>query len=537
MIFLAEKNYSFLKGALLLTVAGAISRFIGAISRIVLPRVIGPEAVGLLQMVYPVYSIFLIIAISGIPVAISKLIAEQLALGNRAGAQRIFQVASRFLFGAGLVSAVALFWLAPFIAVRIIGDAGTILPLRVLSPAVVLIALSSSLRGYFQGVQQMRFSAIAQVLEQVVRVIVIVALAFLLQGQSVELAASGAALGTVLGGGIGLFILMTAYLTKGRAYTRSGSRQLRRIAKKMAGTEVIKNIYRLALPIVFGALIYPISQSFDALIIPRQLQSIGYTQELARSLYGQLTGMAMALVHFPCVLTLGLGMALIPAVSESLAKREWRLLHDRIDNSLWLSMAVGLPASVGLFVLAQPISTLLFKIPEVAVPLKAVAFSTVCIALVETAVAILQGLGRVVDPVCYLVIGALIKAVLTYSLTGIPQLGIKGAGLAAVVAVAIPALLNFKALHKHIGYVPRLTQLVVKPVIASALMGLVTYQLYPVLEAYSYYLFARINLIFTVSCAVVTALVVYVLTLVSIGGIPKRFYYLLLAARDRITRL
>lgn len=485
-------------------------------------------------MVYPVYMIFLIISISGIPVAISKLISEQTALGNYAGARRIFNLATTILFVAGFLFSALLYFAAPFIATWIIRDPGTALPLRALSPAVLLLSLTAAFRGFYQGVQEMRPNAFVQIVEQAVRVVIMIYLALLLMGRGVEWAATGAALGTVFGGALGLLLLALYYLWKGHRLLSPEVVAPKRAMRPPSTRMIIRRIYQLALPIVFGTLISPVSQSLDALIVPRQLQSIGYPLEMARALYGQLTGMAMSLVHFPCVLTIGLAMALVPAVSESLAKRENRVLRDRIDNSLWLSVAVGLPSSVGLFLLAEPLSNLLFKIPEVAVPLKAAALGTIFIALAETSIAVLQGLGQVVDPVRYLFYGAVAKVGLSFYLTGRPEFGIKGAAAATVVAFAIPALLNFKALHKHAGYIPRIGQLFLKPGLAAGLMGLSIAKLYPLLELWSVYLFSAINLGFTVGLSVVAAVAVYLLALIAIGGIPPRFSQLLAASRSRI---
>lgn len=510
---------------------------IGAAARIVLPRVIGPEAVGLLQMVYPVYSIFLVISISGLPVAISKLVSEQVALGNPREAKRIFHLATALLFSAGLSLSALLYLAAPFIAQYIIKDSGTILPLRALSPAVFLLSFSAAYRGYFQGVQEMRPSAAAQVIEQSARVAVMIFLAVLFMDRGVEWAATGAAFGTVAGATLTLLFLSGTYFVKGRSYLVEDGVFHRPSRKRLSSLAIMGRIYQLALPIVSGTLIFPISQSLDAVLVPRKLQHIGYSLEMARSLYGQLTGMAMALVHFPCVLTIGLATALIPAVSESVAKKQFRVLKERISNSLWLSVAVGLPASVGLVVLAKPIATFLFKIPEVAIPLRTAAFATVFIALSETTIGILQGMGKVMVPVRYLFFGAVVKVILTYFLTGMPSLGIKGAAIATVVGLAIPALLNFKALYKYSGYLPDLIQLLIKPGLAAALMGVAVARTYPLLEIWSMYLFTQVNLAFTVSGGIIVALVVYLLAMLAIGGVPPRFYHLLRASNGRILRV
>src|SRR5690606_38383065 len=204
-------------------------------------------------------------------------------------------------------------------------------------------------------------------------------------------AATGAALGTVAGGLLTLALLIIFYLFLPRPRLPRQTRPDRLKSSGLSAGQIVREIYRLSVPIVLGTLIFPISHSLDAAIVPRRLQGLGYTVEVARALYGQFTGMAMALIHFPCVLTIGLAQALIPAISEAWARRDYTLLKERIANSLWLAAAVSIPSSVGLYVLAEPICTLLFKLPEVAIPLQAAAAATIFIALAETSISVLQG--------------------------------------------------------------------------------------------------------------------------------------------------
>ncbi|NLY55500.1 MAG: polysaccharide biosynthesis protein [Firmicutes bacterium] len=531
---MSTQGYSFLRGALLLTMAGLVSRLIGSVARIILPRVIGSEAIGLLQMVYPVYTIFLIISISGIPLAIAKLISEQIAYGRPDEARRIFRLARTLLFGTGAVLSAGLYLFAPVIAERFISDPGAALPLRALSPAVFLLSASAAFRGYFQGIQEMRPSAITQVIEQATRVSVMIILALHLMDRGVEWAATGAALGTVAGGLLTLALLIIFYLFLPRPRLPRQTRPDRLKSSGLSAGQIVREIYRLSVPIVLGTLIFPISHSLDAAIVPRRLQGLGYTVEVARALYGQFTGMAMALIHFPCVLTIGLAQALIPAISEAWARRDYTLLKERIANSLWLAAAVSIPSSVGLYVLAEPICTLLFKLPEVAIPLQAAAAATIFIALAETSISVLQGVGQVLAPVRYLVCGALAKMILTYSLTGLPQFGIKGAAIASVLGFALPALLNFKGMYKWVGYLPNLLQLAVKPAIAAGVMGYSVGKLYPWFEAISVYLFSYVRLPFTVAAGLLAAVIIYLLALVAIGGVPPRFLALLGTSRSRI---
>lgn len=203
---------SMIRGAAILAAAGLINRFLGAVARIALPTLIGDEGVGLYQMAYPVYGMFLVISTAGIPVAVSKLVAEQAAKGNKGGALKILQVATVILILTGTVFSFALALGAKPIATYVARDSRAALAIVAVSPAVLVLSVASAFRGFFQGLQNMAPSALSQVIEQVIRVTAMIGLAWAFLPRGVEYAAAGANLGAVLGGTAGLFALIIAYL-------------------------------------------------------------------------------------------------------------------------------------------------------------------------------------------------------------------------------------------------------------------------------------------------------------------------------------
>jgi stage V sporulation protein B len=202
---------SFLGGAAWLAAAGIVSKILGAAFRIPLARLIGSEGMGLFGMAYPLYTMILALSTAGIPVAISKLVAEKMALNESEGATAVFKVANRFLFISGTFFAVltaVLAWI--FVVGGVIRDPRALWPLLAIAPAVLLVAINSVSRGYFQGFQDMRPTAVSQVVEQLLRATTALALGYLLLPYGLEFATAGATFGAVTGS-IGAGVVLWSY--------------------------------------------------------------------------------------------------------------------------------------------------------------------------------------------------------------------------------------------------------------------------------------------------------------------------------------
>ncbi|MGB9791464.1 MAG: oligosaccharide flippase family protein, partial [Thermacetogeniaceae bacterium] len=205
------RGESFLGGAFVLTLAGIIVKALGAFYRIPFTRIVGSEGIGLYQMAYPVYTTLLALSTTGIPVAVSLLVAERGACGDRAGARQVFRLSFALLFFLGLLLSLLLFWAAPGIAGGVLGDPRASYPLMAIAPAVFIFSLVSAFRGYFQGWRLMWPTAVSEVIDQVVRVATVLWAAVSLVGRGVELAAAGAAFGAVTGGCASLLVLLILF--------------------------------------------------------------------------------------------------------------------------------------------------------------------------------------------------------------------------------------------------------------------------------------------------------------------------------------
>jgi stage V sporulation protein B len=446
-----DNRQNFLKGAVVLSVAGAISKVLGALYRIPLARLIGGEGMGLYQMAYPIYTTILSLATAGVPVAISVLVSRKQTQGLAGDSRKIFRASLIMLFFFGIILSLAVMGSARFIANHILHEPRAYYPILAVAPAIFFAGLMSVFRGYFQGHQTMVPTAVSQVVEQLFRVTAVVILAVMLFPRGLEYAAAGATFGAVVGGIVGLIVLLIYYMRFRHQMVKEEK------SPQYSGTssfELARDVVKLAVPVSFGAVVLPLVQMLDAVIVPGRLMAINYSTSQATALYGQLSGMAAVLISLPTIFTIAIATSLVPAVSQALAQNDRGLLNSRINYGLRAGMLIALPCAAGLYILAFPICDLLYAAPEAGVPLEPLAFSCIALAAFQLSSAGLQGIGRPEIAMRHLLITGALKVFFNYTLTAMPMLNIRGAAIGTVLAFTIGSLLNIIYLQRltKVGY-------------------------------------------------------------------------------------
>ncbi len=518
---MSKDREKFFHGAFVLTAAGLISRLLGALYRLPLASLLGDEGIGLYQMAYPIYTTLLALSTAGIPVAISKLVAEKTAQGKKAGALRVFRISLLILTAAGFVFSLVLFFGAEFIARQVLRDPRAYYAVVAVAPAVFLVAVMSSYRGFFQGLQTMVPTAVSQVLEQVVRVATVFVLAVSLLPRGIEFAAGGATFGAATGALAGLVFLLAVYwrdrLTRLREAAATHGQETE------TNWEIIYRIGALAIPVSIGGLILPLMQTLDTIIVPSRLQVAGYNVSEATALFGQLTGMAAPLINLPSIFTVALSTSLVPAISEALALKNFRQLRQVAYVGIRLTVMLALPAMLGLYLLAGEISFMLYKNAAAGIPLAIMAWGVLFFCLQQTSSGILQGLGRTILPVRNLFIGCLFKVFINYSLTAVPALGIRGAAFGTVAGFVVASGLNLFEAWRYVELKANIHDLLTRPLIAGGAMALAVRASYHLLyrAAAVYALSPRLQVSAATLPTVLIGAVVYILVLFLVGGISQ----------------
>ena len=523
---------SFLKGAAILGMAGMVIKILGAIYRIPLSNMITDEGMGYYQPSFQVYALILAISTAGFPTAIAKLVSEKNALGDYKGAHRVFKVSLVAMTVAGIITSSFVYFTAEKL-VNMIGNSDSYYSMIALVPALFFVSIMSVFRGYFQGRQTMVPTALSQIIEQLFRVTAGLYLAYTFLDMGLPQAAGGASFGASAGAIAGMITILIMYF-RNRKDIRADIKRTSSVPLETVNT-VIKNLLKIAVPIAIGASIVPIINTVDAAIVMRRLQSIGYTQKEASALYGQLGGMAQTLINFPQVFSLALAMSLVPAISDAFARKSYDRIKKITRSGARMTLLVGLPATFGLFILAKPITQLLYSgngvdtINSTASILEILAFSVVFLTLIQSLTAVLQGLGKAIIPVRNLAIGAVVKVVLTYELTAVPSINIRGAAISTVVAYIIATTLNIIEVKKYTKVKFNLMDTFIKPLFATLLMTLSVWTTYK-------YMASTFGGNMATILSVVVGFIVYVLSLLIIGTITSNDLEILPAGK-KITRI
>ncbi|MFE4714552.1 oligosaccharide flippase family protein [Paenibacillus sp. NPDC056722] len=466
-----------LQGAFILSAAAIISKLIGTLQKIPLQNLGGDAVFGIYNTVYPLYTMLITIAMLGLPSAISKFVAEASA-GRREDEGRRILLLSTLITGlCGLGLGLLTYAGAPLIAVWV-GSSHVIPALRSASWGLVFVPVMAALRGYFQGLHNMTPTAVSQIVEQSVRVAVMIVLLLYLtsHGAGVESIAAGALLGSAGGGAAGLLVMLL-YWRKHRRNTG-----LSAVAEVAATAEVTRSqgaakslqgqasgikassLLAYGVPVMLGALALPLIGLVDVFTVPRLL-SEGLSESAAMAQFG-IYNRGLPLVQIVTMLATSLSVVFIPALAEAKYNGDLKLIETRCSLSLRWFWLLGLAAAVGLAVLAEPINIALYGDTAGSSTMIWLAFTAAGGTVSIISAALLQGLGHVRAPALHLLAAAGLKAALNLLL--VPQQGITGAAIASVAAHLLAAALNVLLLHRQ-GYLRlRLADALVKPAVLLA---------------------------------------------------------------------
>ena len=479
---------SLVKGAAVLGIAGIFVKVLGAFFRIPLANIVTDQGMAYYTPAYSLYAVLLVLSTSGIPIAISRMVSERYAVGRFDEADRVFHISRVLMISIGLAGFIVLFFFAKPISSAIHLE-GSALAMQATAPALLLVPIMSSYRGYFQGQQLMTPTALSQVVEQVFRVGFGLALAVILMRSafmsdsytSLQKGAAGGCFGASAGAVGGLAVMVLIYLLA----RKSLKQRIRRSAKgerEPAGS-ILKSIIGIAIPITIGATLMPLVNLVDASVVNIRLETAGFDSVAAEKLYGQLTAFCEPIIGFPQVLMSAIVMSIVPMVAAANKVRDTERLHETISLGMRMTTIIAFPCAAGLFALAQPVLlTLYFTQKESAISavpcMQTLSISFIFLALITIMTGILQGVGKQVFPVINLFIGLLFKVVITWILVGIPSVNIVGAPLGTIAAYLVAGSLDFACVIRFTKVRLPLRQMILKPILSAAVMGVIVWLTY-----------------------------------------------------------
>jgi stage V sporulation protein B len=451
-----------IRGTLILAAAGIIAKFLGFFFRIPLINMIGEEGIGLYQLTYPLYTFLLALA-AGIPVALSKMISERIALNKKKEAVKIFRTSIIVMAIFGISSSASLVVFSGTIINTFKWSKEAVYSLMGISLAPVFTCLLSVFRGYFQGLQIMEPPAASQIMEQLIRICAGVGLAYLLLPKGIDMAAGGAAFGAAAGALAALVWMMVKY--------RGNRIECYQGEKTRGALYLFGEMLRMAIPISIGQAIGSIMALIDSVQVPGLLMSSGYSYQMATRLYGQLTGKAHVLINVPLTLSMALAQSTVPAISEMNAIRSLKSIHKTIHTIFKFGMIIALPCCAGLYALSKPILMLIFQgMGDGWRLLQILSVAALFIIIAQVCTSILNGIGKTLLPVATMVFGCIIKIVISMAFIPVQSLNIKAAAYSTLFSYAVVALLDFIFVVKYTRVRLPFYKTFVGPVISSAVM-------------------------------------------------------------------
>ncbi|MGL5647356.1 MAG: putative polysaccharide biosynthesis protein [Clostridium sp.] len=463
------RKQSLIKGSIVLGVAGILAKFLGLFFRWPLIMLIGDEGIGFYQMSYPLLMFFVAIT-SGIPVAISKIVSENNAMGDIEGSFKCVKSATYLMLALGLITTGILFIFAKPIIIILKWDMKSYYSLVAISFAPLVLSIMTIYRGFFQGLQNMSPSAISQVLEQVGRVVIGIGLAVFLLPLGIEYAAGGAAFGAAAGGIIAGGYLYFKYRKIKKEF---------KIKKVVTNHGVTDKILKIAAPISLAMTVSAVMTLIDSILIPQRLLQAGIERSQATILYAQMTGKAAVIVNIPMTLSIALCASLVPIIAESYVLRKKGDVNNKVEMAMKISGVIAIPCMVGIFILAEPIMKLVFQGHYGGVEiLKYMGITIPFIIITQTTTSILQGVGKYVVPIITLAVGCTVKFIITSILVPNPQFNIYGAIIASIIAYMTVAILNIICLKVTMKVKINSYNNFVKPLYGAIGMGVVVFLSY-----------------------------------------------------------
>lgn len=481
---MCKKNSNTLvKNASFLIVAALISKIIGMIYKSPLSSLLGRESFACFQFAQNVYFILLMIASFNIPQAVSKIMSERIAFKRYRDAQRVFKGALLYAVIAGGIVALICVLGASILVPDSVANAR--LALQMLAPTVFISGILGVFRGYFQAYRNMMPTSISQIVEQIVVAVVALLMAnfminhFAGAGEDTlqRWSAAGATIGTGAGVTAALLFMLFVYSVNRKTINRRVARD--KVSVDESYQHVMRNIVLIVAPIILSAFIYNVNGYINGVMYTSISDFRGMDNSQVKALYAEF-GFFMTLINIPLTLASTAPTSMIPEVSAHYATGDVKGAIEKISNATWISMLISMPASVGLAVLAKPVTSLLFPSTEgVAGQLMVLGVITVILnSTSNISNGVLQGIGRANVPMINAAISLAVDVIFLAVLLFFTNTGIYAVVIAMIVYAVVMCVLNDRALKKYLGYQNPWKYAYLPPLLATIPMGAVAFAVY-----------------------------------------------------------
>ncbi|MCB2356183.1 polysaccharide biosynthesis protein [Clostridium estertheticum] len=472
------KKQSTSKGFAILSSAAIAGKFLSIIYVPFLLKIIGgnrPYAI--YSVAYQIYAYIYILTNAGIPSAISKIISEFVAVENYRSARKTFKISRFLLLILGIVMAFTMYCISGPLTIHMnYGEAKY--SVIALCPAILFTSVSSAYRGYFQGIRNMKPTAISQVLEQILNTVFTLLFAAIFIRYGVEVGCVGATMGTTIGSLASALYLIVIYKKNKESKVVNLDNDKNNV--RHTNKQIARKILKYSVPITLSVAILSAGTLIDSYNITSRLIAGGNLKNHAQNIYGMYTKYIM-LINMPITIISALAVAVLPAISTAVALKDKQLVTNKINFAFRISLLIVIPAAVGFSLLGKPIYELL----HFGDGYKIMIFGSVIVvfsALVQIQTSILQGIGKLYAVICFSILGLIIKYIVNYILVAIPSVSIYGAIIGSVIGFGVPIVLNTVYILKTLRIKINLKAYIFKPLVSSIFMAVVVYAGYNILS-------------------------------------------------------
>mgnify|MGYP000872838596 CR=1 FL=1 len=536
------------KGFTILSAASIINKLLGILYVPALTLILGNVGNGIYNAGFTVYTMVFVITTSGIPVAISKLISEQVASSRYDISYKTLRISSVLLISFGAFTSIVMAAFAKQFS-GWLGYPESYMTILALSPTMLFTAVSCTFRGYFQGRSNMVPTSISQVIEQAVNSVFTILFAWIMYRygsnyavahgiteetgihlEAVKFAAAGGTVGTSLGA-----LASAIYLVK--TYAKNKADILKELAESAAGIEnragklmysakaILKKIFQYSIPITLGSAAIYSANLIDLKFTKSRLIAGGFSNVEATALYGIFSTQYLKVLFLPVTLATALAVTIVPSVSAAAAVNDRTQLGRRISESIKMILMISIPSAAGMTVLAKPIVRILFpSSPDGWDLLMIGSWTVILISLVSVQTAVLQGIGKTYIPTVHMVIGLAMKVFINYNLVAVRAINIKGAVAGSAVCYLFAFYMNYRSIKKLTGVRLNVKKLFNRPFSISVIMAVLVLLVYKGFELITEGFIGSVTLRSLISggAAMATGVAVYYLLMIAVRGITAR---------------
>ena len=556
-----KRGQSFIQGALVLTISMAIVKLIGMLFKMVIGNVLDITGFACFNAAYELYNPLYTLATAGLPIAISRMVSENMARQRFRDVRQIHRISVPIFTITGVVGFLFMIGGA-FVIPAMMNTPGAVYPTLALAPMIFFACLMASYRGYYEGLRNMVPTAVSEIIEALCKLAIGLSASYAVtaygsweyqNSQTIfgmqfaseadaqytlsALGAAGAIAGITLGSVFGFVYIFHYYKKYGDGITR---RELMDSPRTRSSRVLLKILIRTAVPIAMSSLVVNISSLVDTLLVQNRLydimvsdpgflpsfypglfleSDIAANRNMNTTLYGCF-GLASTVVMLIPAVTQMFGISALPSVTAAWTEGNRKKIKHSIESVIRITTLITIPSGMGMAVLAHPIISLLFggkseqEINVAADVLVILGIAAIFTATSTPLCSMLQAVGRVDLPVKLLTVGVIMKVVFNYVLVGIPQINIQGAGMGSLVCYVFITAMALYCLCKQTRIRPNFVSIFIKPLLSGVFCALAAYL--------SHLLFIRFmpGKVATL-CAIAMAVLVYFISLLALKAVTK----------------